>query len=191
MKLRVPRTCARVLCSTAIAVMALGRTSSLGANADPAAPKAVPTFECASLYWKTHDNAPCRVRYRTKAGGEWRAGLELVYDARDGEYRGSLVGLQPDTVYEAELTTGARPTWRAFRTRSERFPIGNTTLVPAAETSTPIVITESGTPEAYHLATAAPGTRATIDLRNTAPVGVDVRADYVIGRGLEIRNAGE
>src|SRR5688572_8847889 len=72
----------------AVAVIALARTSSLAANPDPAAPKAVTTYECAGLYWKTGDAGACGVRYRPKAGGEWRAGLELVYDARDGEYRG-------------------------------------------------------------------------------------------------------
>jgi hypothetical protein len=183
------RTRAPILFSV-VAIIALMRTSSVAAKAEPSA-QAVTTFECAGLYWKTGDNGTCRVRWRPKAGGEWRAGFELIYDARDGEYRGSLIGLQPDTAYEAELTAGAGMTSIAFRTRSDRFPIGKTTLVPAGETSTPIVITESGTPDAYHLVTAAPDTRATIDLRNTAPVGVEVRADYVIVRGLEIRNAGQ
>jgi hypothetical protein len=191
MKLRFRRTLAPNLFGIAAAMIALAGRPACAANAGFAAPTAVTTFECAGLYWKVGDNGACRVRYRARPGGEWRAGLELVYDPRDGEYRGSLVGLKPDTDYEAEFTAGSRAESLAFRTRSDRFPIGKTTLVPAGETSTPLVITESGTPGGYHLVTVAPGTRATIDLRNTAPVGVDVKADYVIVRGLEIRNAGQ
>jgi hypothetical protein len=189
MKSRLSRSSAPVLLGVAAAAIALlctpGRATNSGATAT------VATYECAGLYWKSGDNGACRVRYRPQGGGEWRAGFDLVYDARDGEYRGSLVGLRPDTAYEAELIAGARATALAFRTRSDRFPVGKTTYVPAGETSTPVVITESGTADAYHLVTAAPGTRATIELRNAAPVGVDVRADFVIVRGLEIRNAGQ
>ena len=174
----------------AVASILLG-WPALRAGETAAAAHAVTTYECAGLYWKIGDAGSARVRYRPAGTTPWKVGYELVYDARDGEYRGSLVGLQPDTPYEAELTAGGQTARVNFRTRSDQFPIGRTTTVPAGESARPIVITESGTPDAYHLVTAAPGTRATIDLRNTAMFGVDVNADYVIVRGLEIRNAGQ
>lgn len=161
------------------------------ASAAAAGLHAVTTYECAGLYWKTAEAGACRVRFRAAGETAWRAALDLVYDARDGEYRGSIVGLTPDTAHEAELTAGGRTATVAFRTRSDRFPIGKTTLVPSGESSSPIVITESGTPEGYHLVTAPPGVRSTIDLRNTASAGVEVRANYVIVRGLEVRNAAQ
>lgn len=167
-------------------------TPMAGAAADGAETAlAVATYECASLYWKTEYAGICRVRYRERGAPDWRAGLDLVPDAREGEYRGSLVGLRPDTVYEAELAASRRTARVAFRTRSDRFPIGKTTIVAAGESALPLVITESGTADRYHLVTVAPGTRATIDVRNTAPVGIEVNADFVIVRGLEIRNAGQ
>ena len=157
--------------------------------ADP--PQAVTTFECASLYWRTEDLGACDVRYRVRGTGTWREALGPAYDPRDKEYRGSLVGLTPDTAYEAELIAASTSVPIVFRTRPDTFPIGKTTLVPAGESTQPIVITESGTPDAYHLVTAPPGVRSTIDLRNTAAIGVEVKANYVIVRGLEIRNAGQ
>ena len=172
-------------------LLALLASTACAFGAGASRPSAVSTYECASLYWRVHDTGACRVRYRPSGAAEWRPALELVYDARDGEYRGSLVGLQPDTPYEAELSAGSDRARVEFRTRSDRFPIGKTTVVPAGETATPLVISESGTPTGYHLVTVAPGARSTIDLRNTAAVGIQINADYVIVRGLEVRNAGQ
>jgi hypothetical protein len=187
---------ARLLRQLPVAVATLlalgfGNPVSAGEASTAAPATAVTTYECAGLYWPSADAGAARVRYRAKGAVDWRNGFELVHDSRNNEYRGSLVDLAADTEYEAELTAGSKSARLAFRTRSDRFPIGKTTIVPAGETVTPIVISESGTPTGYHLVTVAPGTRATIDLRNTAPSGVDVNADYVIVRGLEIRNAGQ
>jgi hypothetical protein len=52
-----------------------------------------------------------------------------------------------------------------------------------------LVITESGTPEGYHLITPAKDSRATIDVRNTENYTCVIDADYVIVRGVEFRNA--
>jgi hypothetical protein len=164
----------------------------LAPAAEPAAnPFVVTTFECAGIYWKNAGPGSCTVRYRPHGASEWRPGLPLVFDARDAEYRGSLVGLSPDTEHEAELVAGGQTLRLSFRTRSDRFPVGRTTLIPAGETSRPVVIRESGKPDAYHLVTVAPGARATIDLRGSAANGVEIQADYVIIRGLEVRNAAQ
>ncbi|MES2692238.1 MAG: right-handed parallel beta-helix repeat-containing protein [Verrucomicrobiota bacterium] len=183
-----------LLCSAlALSSMSHLAAASSAAPATPAPagnPHAATTYECAGLYWKTPDAGECRVRVRQKGASAWKQALSLVYDARDSEYRGSVVGLKPDTAYEAELTVGEKTTPVAFRTRADRFPVGKTTIIPAGETTETFVITESGTPEAYHLVTVAPGTRSTIDLRNRAPHGIEVKASYVILRGLEVRNAG-
>jgi hypothetical protein len=36
----------------------------------------------------------------------WREGYPLVYDPREKQYRGSLVGLKPDTLYDIRLQAG-------------------------------------------------------------------------------------
>ena len=68
---------------------------------------AVPTFESLGLYYDrsvTQDS--CAVHYRAAGAIEWREGYPCVYDARGRQYRGSLVQLRPDTLYEIRLDAG-------------------------------------------------------------------------------------
>jgi hypothetical protein len=119
----------------------------------------------------------------------WRNGLDLVYDGRDKEYRGSLVNLVPDTEYEAELSAGSAKSHLSFRTRSDKFPVGKTTVLPDGESDKPVIIRESGTPDAYHLVTVPPDSKSVLNLRNIFNYGIEIDADYVIVRGIEIRNS--
>ena len=115
-----------------------------------------------------------------------RYGMTLVW----AQYRGSLVYLQPDTNYVVELMLGGKTVAvPGARTRSDKFPIGKTTTVKGGESYDPIVITESGTPDAYHLVTVPPGEFVSIDVANQTDNTVTVDADYVIVRGLELKNA--
>ena len=78
-----------------------------GALLFAAGPRAVSTFESIGLYWnRAAAKEGCAVRYRPAGAAEWRQGYPLVYDAREREYRGSLVGLQPDTAYQIRLEAG-------------------------------------------------------------------------------------
>ena len=155
---------------------------------------AVPTFECIGLYWKPGDveGGDAKVRFRTQGDGTWREGYPLWYAEQDGEFRGSLVGLRPGTTYEIELTvpSGKKASLTAA-TRSEQFPIGKTTHLPGGEMDKPLRVTESGTADAWHLVTPAPGTKTVIDVFNLHDNCVEVAADYVIIRGLELKNAGQ
>lgn len=173
-------------------LVVVGLTSSVFAQqplGDVPAAYAVSTYECSSLYWKTPAAGNCSVRYKKVQDKVWKNGLDLVYDARQGEYRGSLINLSPDSEYQAELSTDGAKTKLTFKTRNDVFPIGKTTELPAGESAKTIVIKESGTADAYHLVTVPPGTRSVINLRNVDNEGILVDADYVIIRGVEIRNA--
>ncbi len=150
---------------------------------------AVPTFECAGLYWKTIEGGPCKIRYREESGRTWKDGLDLAYDPRDGEYRGSIIGLSPDTGYQVELSDNNSKAQLTFKTRSDKFPVGKITVLPEGESDTTIVITESGTPRAYHLVTVSADSKSVINLKNVLKYGIEIDADYVIIRGVEIRNA--
>ena len=152
-------------------------------------PSVVATYECAGLYWKMPENGSCRIRYRKEAEDKWQAGLDLVYDKRDGEYRGSIIGLSPNTSYQVELTNGSLKTARNFRTRSDKFPVGKVTVLPEGESDKPVLITESGNPGAYHLVTVPAGSKSVLNLKNVHKYGIEIDADYVIVRGVEIRNA--
>ena len=152
-----------------------------------AATTAVPTFECIGLYHPSTDASPCRVSYRAGSAGEWREALDLVFDARNHEHRGSIVGLKPDTACEIRVTQSGHSSVIPARTLSDRFPVGRTTAVASQVTA--IEIKESGTATGYHLFTPAPNTRATIDVGNQADACVVIDADFVIVRGLELKNA--
>jgi hypothetical protein len=167
-------------------VAALGLTS-LFAQADAREPSTATPFECISVYYPSTDPAGCHVHFRAAGATGWRAALDLWYDSRNQEHRGSIVGLQPDTAYEIRLTQPAKETLLSARTRSERFPIGRTTHISSRVT--PLEIKDSGTAAGYHLVTPHPRTRTTIDVGNQADHTIVVDADYVIIRGLELKNA--
>jgi hypothetical protein len=124
---------------------------------------AVSTYECSSVYWRTPESGNCNVRYKGIRDKEWKKGLELVYDARQGEYRGSIVGLAPNSEYQAELSSRDAKAKVTFKTRSDIFPIGKTTILPEGESASTVVITESGTPDAYHLVTVPANARSVIN----------------------------
>ena len=164
--------------------------------------QAVPTFHCVGLYWSPEggstENA-CQVRYRRVGEASWKEALPLWFDDRSSgdlpaehrrQYRGSLVNLTPDTEYEIELSlekTGQRSSIRT-RTWSETFPIGET--VGVHDGNSPLIVNKSGSPGAYTLYTHSPDSKtATIDVANGRAQCVEVRASYVIIRGLTLKGA--
>lgn len=164
--------------------------AALAAFAADARPSAVATFESIGLYY----NRPvaqdgCHVHYRPAGTGEWREGYPLVYDYREKQYRGSLVGLQPDTPYDIRLEAGATQVEIQARTRSETFPVGKTTYLPGGVGDQTLYIREGGTENAWHLVTPAQGTKFVSDVFNLSDYNIVVEADYVIIRGLELKNA--
>ena len=174
-----------------ILLVCLGTITRAADTASTENPRAICTYECAGLYWRLAEVGACRVRYAEAGSRSWRNGLDLVYDSRDGEYRGSLVGLRPATRYRVELAAGTVKADVEFTTRSDVFPVGRRTILPAGESTKTVVITESGTPEAYHWVTVPAGDRSTIDLRNSRNEGIVIDADYVVVDGVEIRNAAQ
>jgi hypothetical protein len=152
-------------------------------------PSVVSTFECAGFYWKIPEDATCSIRYKEKSQKDWKSGLDLVYDSRDGEYRGSIIGLKPGTSYQAELTSGKNRKVVDFITRTDKVPVGKVTFLKAGETDSTVIITESGAPDAYHLVTVPAVQSSVLNLKNVFKNGIEIDADYVIVRGVEIRNA--
>jgi hypothetical protein len=167
-------------------------------------PQAVPTFHCVGLYWSPDNGAQdnvCRVRYRQAGAPEWREALPLWFDGRQSpelpperwrQYRGSIVNLTPGTSYQIELSL-QKTGWQAsisVQTWSEDFPIART--VPVRNSSTPLIVDQSGSPDGYVLYAPAPGRgtpAATIDVMSQHAQCVEIRASYVILRGLTLKNA--
>ena len=151
---------------------------------------AVATYECIGLYYQSPERGECQVRFRPSGTATWRAAYSLVYDARDSQYRGSIVGLEAHTQYDVQVSLGDSTRELVCCTRNDRFPIGKTTPLDSVVISKPLMISESGSPGGYHLITPAPGTKASIDVRNQEDYTCVIAADYVILRGIEFRNAG-
>src|SRR6185295_14812709 len=131
------------------------------------APTYVSTFHSIGLYWAPPAGAPgkaARVEFRTAGETGWRQGLDLWFDERNAEYRGSLVELEPGSAYTVRLTldSGFTETLTA-RTWSESFRVKRTVRVKPGTTRLVIEEQDSGDErDGYVVFTAARG-QNTID----------------------------
>ncbi len=181
-----------------VIVLLVAETTTAGADAPArgSGPFAIATFHCLGVYWSPpggNANRDVLVRYRRQGDAEWSEGLPMRYNPIPGtdedltDYRGSLVHLTPATTYEIELTLSGAATTATLtaRTWSDAFPIGETVRV--RDRDTPLMVTDSGTPEAYRL---YDGRGATIDVRHEQEACITVHASYVILRGFTLKGAG-
>jgi hypothetical protein len=156
-----------------------------------AAPSAVSTFHSIGLYWSpaggSESNA-ARVEFRPAGAGAWRRGLDLWFDARNREYRGSLVELEPGTAYEVKLILSGKTETFTAKTWSEKFPVKRTVDV-SGQKRVVIRAEDSGDEKGYVVFTAPPG-RNVIEGNDADESCVVVKqgAHHVIVRGLVLRN---
>ena len=176
-----------------------GRVWSFFVPTRKAYPSAVSTFHCIGIYWSPQDGSSynvCQVRYRSYGSTGWKEALPLWYDDREvggypAGYRGSIVNLDPGTVYEIKLellNTGTEEEFIA-ETWSEDFPIAKTVYLPAGTTNQALEITESGSPDGYILYTHPEGESSSINVNNEEDSCIYVSASYIIIRGLTLREA--
>jgi hypothetical protein len=164
-----------------------------------AEPSYVATFQSIGLYWSppgADAGNPARVEFREQGASSWRRGLDLWFDSRNAEYRGSLVELEAGTSYEIRLTlaTGFKESLRA-RTWRDDFPVKKTIRVPPGTKRLVIEAADSGSErEGYVVFTAPPG-RNVIDqssLSGNGPhdscVVVKQGVHHVVIRGLVLRH---
>lgn len=175
-------------------ILVLLTAATLAANAAAAAPSAVSTFHSIGLYWSPAGGAEsnaARVQFRPSGSSAWRQGLDLWFDARNGEYRGSLVELEPGTAYEVKLTLagGATETVTAG-TWAEKFKVKKTVQVPAGSKRLVIGAEDSGDEkQGYVVFTAPPGQNVIEgNDKDDSCVLVKQGAHHVIVRGLALRN---
>ena len=159
--------------------------------ASAAPPRAVATFHSIGLYWSPEGGAEsnaAQVRFREAGGGEWRQGLDLWFDARNREYRGSLVELKPGTGYEIRLalSSGTRESLTQ-QTWSEKLRVKRTVEVPAGTTRLVIEAKDSGDEKDGYVVFTG---KSPIEGNGSADACVVVKqgAHHVIVRGLVIRN---
>lgn len=163
----------------------------LGAQA---ASNAVSTFQSVGLYWNPSNgstNNECEVLYRKVGDTNWREALSLWFDARNKEYRGSIVNLSPGTKYEVKLTllSSSDTVTLTTETWNESFPIATTVYLPESSNRT-LSINQSGTSSGYVLYTHNPGKTATIDVNNGESNCINIgNFHHVIIRGLNLKGA--
>ena len=155
--------------------------------------RAVPTYESVGLYW-TNPGASsaigCEVKFRRVGETAWTQGLNMWFDARDNECRGSLVHLTQSTSYEVEMRVpgGLLPPTRTvlFTTWAHQVPVSTIVTVPSG--SAMLNITQGGNPvTGYVVYQGAVG--AVLDGQDAAQYNVHINASYVVLRGLVLRGA--
>jgi len=157
---------------------------------------AVPTFHCLGLYWSPEQGGEGKkvsIQYREKGQSQWRDGLSMRYNPVEtpeckADYRGSIVNLNPGTLYEIALHLDNTEVKTRINTAtwSEQFPVSS--VVTGENRNNTLNVKQSGTPHGYVL---YDGTGCTIDTLNKDDVGIAVNANYVILRGFTIRNVKE
>lgn len=149
----------------------------------------VPSFNTCSYYW-TGESSGLDVSFREKGTETWQEGLSPVSVREEKQYRGSLVNLKEDTVYEIRLADrkGRVAASGEFRTWGAPLPVGKTVVLDSRNFHRHLTISEKGTPDAWIKYTAAPGfvlkndhTEALITLK---------RAAYVILENLTLEGGG-
>jgi hypothetical protein len=158
-------------------------------------PITISTFNSVSVYWSPEEGADSLsvfIKFKEKGTNKWHNGYPMRYnpivdtDEDLADYRGSIVNLKSNTLYEIELTlegssvkdTITAKTWR------EEFPIAETVYLTDREIQ--YTVYNSGTPDGYIL---IEGSGKTIDVKNKFKYCINVYGNYVIIRGLKLINA--
>jgi|GEM_PF-4717583 len=160
-------------------------------------PQGISTFNSIGVYWNPPSASSSKVasmQYKPAGSADWKPGFDLWYSRDDNQYRGSLVHLTPNTTYDIKLQlegTSENATFQS-KTWTEDFPIGQIIELPE-NSSQPLMIYEEdgGSADGYTLYTHASGKTATIDVQDNHKYNVYVRAQYVIIRGLTLKNGSE
>src|SRR4051812_4366683 len=177
----------RALATTAL-VLALG--TGFGAQAQSlstANVRAIPTYESVGLYWaKPGSTAGCKVQFRVAGSSAWTQGLDLWYDGRDDECRGSLVHLTPGTSYEVQVgaTGGSFTNTITTKTWSNTVPVSQT--VPVTATTAQFNVNSGGSASGY---VVYDGAGATLDGKNSAQFNIAINASYVVVRNMKLTGA--
>lgn len=118
----------------------------------------VPLFNACSVYYKSPPVDGLSTSYR-KRGGQWQPAFPLVYVNEDGMYRGSIVNLEENTLYEVRLTDagGKVLAHTRFRTWRSDVPVARTIVLDADNFTGRYVVKDSGTPDGWVKITARKG----------------------------------
>ncbi len=182
----------KIMLSISIGVLSL---ILFAANVLADSPYGVPTYSCIGLYWDGvgGEGIDCTAEYRADGETDWKRAQNLWYDTRPsgdwhgGEYRGSIVGLNPETAYHVRLRLSSGEeeiisvtTW----TEVENLPVAETVIVRSQKSG--YVIDKGGSQMGYIV---YDGTSA--EISGGSEPGVSIGASYVILRNLTVTDVGK
>lgn len=146
----------------------------------------VPLFHTCSFYFKSHELAGLTVEYR-KRGGSWLRAYDPVYVREDLMYRGSIVDLEEDSLYELRIIgdQGEVLAQDSFQTWSSQVPIRKTITLDETNFQGKLNVRESGSPQGWIKITTNPD----FVLRNdrTEPIIELDGVNHILLEGLTLR----
>ncbi len=161
--------------------------------ASAAAPTATANFHTIGLYWyRTQNPAGVAIQYRPAGSAVWKNAQALWWDGLSSidtyrnQYRGSIVNLRPDTLYNVRYSLDRGKHWKPMldiATRPDRFT--GTTVTYSGTRTTKLVISSGGTATDWKI---HDGQNATVIDTDHKDDCVQIKASYVILRGFKIRD---
>ena len=180
----------RVIALTAMVFCLFCRGGTVHAQAVPVL-KA--NFHTISVYWTRGANGQgVKIRYRPAGASSWLAAQDLWRDDVSllsqfkGQYRGSLVNLEPNTAYEIAYSLDGGSNWATplqIRTRSNVIP--GTTVTYSGTITSKIVVTAGGTAANWKILDGQNLTTVDPDHRDDC---IQIKASYVVVRNFKLQD---
>ena len=147
----------------------------------------VPTFISSAYYFSSSNIGKVTPFFRPKGTEKWQQGLDAVFDAGQGQYRGSIVRLKENTHYELKLedSSGKILCSGTFTTWADKVKVAKTIVLDPSKIADTLVIRAKGKPDGWICYTQKPGT--VIDAKFLKTVIRLEQASYVILDKLTIK----
>ena len=109
-----------------------------------------PTFSSCSVSFCTEKNDNMKLEFRAKGSVSWNQALTPYYYPETGEYRGSIVHLDENTVYEVRFVENGKVKKQGeFRTWRSDVPIARTVWIEPSRVKFPVVVSDRGKPDGW------------------------------------------
>lgn len=155
------------------------------------------TFHCLGVYWRppsTPTSAGVYLQYKKDTETVYKDALNMWFDSRDGEARGSIVHLDENTKYDVRFSLdGVNWIAQTSGTTLNSSPPTNPTVQRPGPGSSQISISQSGTEDAWIVWDGAiggdPNNRAVRDVNMAANHNFYVNANFIIIQNFVLREA--
>ena len=169
------------------------RFSSVKADIAPRHPAFFikPTFASAAYYLSSADAGKVTPYFKKAGSSQWNEALAAYYDKERKQYRGSIVRLEQDTKYDLKLVgaNGKILKTGSFRTWADKVKVAKTIWLNEKDLKSTLVITSSGSPDAWIRYAQKPGT--VIAPKGEKSIIRLQGAKYILLENLNIKGGGK